>query len=91
MYYRNPIKIMCTTRLNDGIFNNPPGLLSARETGCFCFLFFVFLLLECKQQSPHPPNEHSSPCGAEDFFCLSFILGYFFGCICFCCLHIPSR
>jgi hypothetical protein len=20
MYYRNPIKIMCTTRLNDGIF-----------------------------------------------------------------------
>jgi hypothetical protein len=63
MYYR---KIMCTTRLNDGIFtvdrfsvatsarlyqsecvsrffvyggifDNPPGFLSARGTGCFCF------------------------------------------------------
>jgi hypothetical protein len=69
MYYRNPIKIMCTIRLNDsiftvhrfsavtsarlhqsecvfrffvydGIFDNPPGFLSARGAGCLCFLFF---------------------------------------------------
>jgi hypothetical protein len=69
MCYRNPIKIMCTTRLNDGIFrvdqfsvvtsarlhqsecvfrcfvyggifDNPPGFLSARGTDCFCFSFF---------------------------------------------------
>jgi hypothetical protein len=42
-----------------GIFDNPPGLLSARGTDCFCFfVFFFFLLFECEQWGPHPPKEH---------------------------------
>jgi hypothetical protein len=57
-----------------GIFGNPSGLFSARGTACFCFWGFLFfvLLFECKQWGPHPPNEHSSPWGAEDFFCQGF-------------------
>jgi hypothetical protein len=43
------------------MFDNPPRL-SARGTDCFCFfVFFFFLLFECKQWGPHPPKEHSSP------------------------------
>jgi hypothetical protein len=30
-----------------GIFDNPPGLLSARGTDCFCFFCFFFLSLFC--------------------------------------------
>jgi hypothetical protein len=44
------------------IFDNPPGLLSARGTDCFCFVVFsFFLLFECKQWGPHP----SPPEGAQ--------------------------
>jgi hypothetical protein len=41
-----------------GIFDNPPGFLSARGTGCFLFfvLFSLFFLFECKQWGPHPPE-----------------------------------
>jgi hypothetical protein len=45
-----------------GIFDNPPGLLSARGTDCFCFVVFsFFLLFECKQWGSHPLKQHSSP------------------------------
>jgi hypothetical protein len=45
MYYRNPIKIMCTTRLNDGIFTVhrfsvvTPARLHKSD---FVFRFYVY-------------------------------------------------
>jgi hypothetical protein len=64
-----------------GIFDNPPGLLPERGTDCFWFLISIFFLLfECKQWGPHPPKEHSSPSGAEDFLCLGF---YYWFCLLF--------
>jgi hypothetical protein len=45
MYYRNPIKIMCTTRLNDGIFRVcrfsvvTPARLHKSD---FVFRFYVY-------------------------------------------------
>jgi hypothetical protein len=45
MYYRNPIKIMCTTRLNDGIFRvhrffvATPAQLHKSD---FVFRFYVY-------------------------------------------------
>jgi hypothetical protein len=45
MYYRNPIKIMCTTRLNDGIFtvDRFSVATSARLRKSECvFRFFVY-------------------------------------------------
>jgi hypothetical protein len=47
--------------VDGGIFDNPPGLLSAGGTDCFFFCVFFFLLFECKQWGPHPPKEDSSP------------------------------
>jgi hypothetical protein len=46
MYYRNPIKIMCTTRLNDSIFmvDRFSVVTSARLHQSECvFRFFVYL------------------------------------------------
>jgi hypothetical protein len=45
MYYRNPIKIMCTTRLDSGIFYGPLvfrcGSRSAAQIGCVS-RFYVY-------------------------------------------------
>jgi hypothetical protein len=45
MYYRNPIKIMCTTRLNDGIFrvHRFSAVTPARlHKSDFVFRFYVY-------------------------------------------------
>jgi hypothetical protein len=45
MYYRNPIKIMCTTRLNDGIFTVHRFFVATsaqpRKSECV-FRFYVY-------------------------------------------------
>jgi hypothetical protein len=49
----------CVFRIyvDGGLLNNPLGLLFACGTD---FFFSFFLLFECKQWGPYPPNEHSS-------------------------------
>jgi hypothetical protein len=40
MYYRNPIKIMCTTRLNDGIFTTVFRCDTSSTTRIFRFYVY---------------------------------------------------
>jgi hypothetical protein len=62
-----------------GIFDNPPGLLSARGTDCFCFVVLsFFLLFECNSGALIPRKTTAHREGRRISFVKGFIIGYLF-------------
>jgi hypothetical protein len=75
-----------------GIFDNPPGLLSARGTDCFCyFVFFLaFIRLNVNSGALIPRRSTAHGEGRRMSFVKGFIIGYLLVVHVFCSLHIPS-
>jgi hypothetical protein len=62
-----------------GIFDNPPGLLSARGTDCFCFVFFLsFVCLNVNSGALIPRRSTAHREGRRISFVKGFIIGYLF-------------
>jgi hypothetical protein len=51
-----------------GIFDNPPGLLSARGTDCFCFFFFSLFCLNVNSGALIPRRSTAYPEGRRISF-----------------------
>jgi hypothetical protein len=61
-----------------GIFDNPPGLLSARRTDCFCFFVFFFFCLNVNSGALIPRRSTAHREGRRISFVKGFIIGYLF-------------
>jgi hypothetical protein len=62
-----------------GIFENPPGLLSARGTDCFCFVVFSFFFCLNVNSGALIPRRSTAHCeGRRISFVKGFIIGYLF-------------
>jgi hypothetical protein len=76
MYYRNPIKIMCTTRLNDGIFTvhrfSVATSTRLRKSECV-FRFYVYGRI-----FDNPPGFFFKSAGGTVCFCFCIFV------FCFC-------
>jgi hypothetical protein len=61
-----------------GIFDHPPGLLSARGTDCFCFVVFSFFCLNVNSGALIPRRSTAHREGRRISFVKGFIIGYLF-------------
>jgi hypothetical protein len=61
-----------------GIFDNPPGLLSARGTDCFFFFFFFFICLNVNSGALIPRRSTAHREGRRISFVKGSIIGYLF-------------